>query len=35
MTYLKIDLKSLSECSLSVPSVGKGFYMQEGGVFYD
>lgn len=35
MTYLKIDLKSLSECSLSVPSVGKDFYMQEGGVFYD
>lgn len=35
MTYLKIDLKSLYECSLPVPPVGNDFYMQEGGVFYD
>ncbi len=35
LTYLKIDLKSLLECSLPVPSVTESFYMQKGGVFYE
>ena len=32
--YLRIDLKSMRQCMLDVPSVEPGFYMQKGGVFY-
>ncbi len=32
--YLRIDLKSLTQCILDVPKVTEGFYNQEGGKFY-
>ena len=35
MIYLKIDIKSLSKCALSVPPVATGFYQQRGGAFYE
>ena len=34
LTYLKIDVKSLRKCALTVPPVADGFYMQRGGAFY-
>lgn len=33
--YLRIDLKSMQQCILEVPSVSPDFYLQKGGVFYD
>ncbi|MCM4160905.1 integrase [Antarcticibacterium sp. W02-3] len=33
--YLRIDLKSMQQCMLEVPSVSPDFYLQKGGVFYD
>jgi site-specific recombinase XerD len=33
--YLRIDLKSMRQCVLDVPSVTKEFYEQKGGVFYE
>ncbi len=33
--YLRIDLKSMQQCMLEVPSVAIDFYMQKGGVFYE
>lgn len=35
MSYLRIDLNSLSKCALDVPIVPKDFYEQKGGMFYD
>lgn len=32
--YLRIDLKSMSKCSLEVPPVSSTFYQQKGGYFY-
>lgn len=32
--YLRIDLNSMRNCMLDVPSVNREFYEQEGGVFY-
>lgn len=34
MTYLKVDVMSLLECALPVPSVDESFYNQKGGAFY-
>lgn len=34
MKYLKIDIKSLMQCALPVPSVLEDFYIQRGGAFY-
>ena len=34
LTYLKIDIKSLIQCALPVPSVPEDFYKQRGGAFY-
>lgn len=34
MNYLRIDIKSLMQCSLDVPLVSINFYEQKGGVFY-
>ena len=33
--YLRIDLKSMRQCVLDVPSVAKEFYEQKGGAFYE
>ncbi|RLD34577.1 MAG: hypothetical protein DRI83_07860 [Bacteroidetes bacterium] len=33
--YLRIDLKSLRQCTLEVPSVAFSFYGQKGGYFYE
>jgi len=33
--YLRIDLKSLRQCTLEVPSVAVSFYGQKGGYFYE
>jgi integrase len=33
--YLRIDLKSMQQCMLEVPSVAIDFYVQKGGVFYE
>ena len=33
--YLRIDLKSLRQCALDVPSVSTSFYDQKGGYFYE
>ncbi len=35
MSYLRIDLGSLSQCALHVPPVSSSFYEQKGGVFYE
>jgi len=35
MVYLSVDIKSLLRCSLVVPPVTDGFYMQKGGWFYE
>lgn len=32
--YLRIDLKSLRQCTLEVPSISTSFYGQKGGYFY-
>lgn len=32
--YLRIDLRSMMQCTLEVPPVTAGFYLQKGGVFY-
>lgn len=32
--YLRIDLKSMKQCMLDVPTVASGFYGQKGGIFY-
>lgn len=32
--YLRIDSESLRQCALEVPKVSKGFYNQNGGMFY-
>ena len=34
-SYLRIDIESLRQCSLDVPSVPEAFYTQKGGVFYE
>lgn len=34
LTYIKIDLESLKQCSLDVPIVSEDFYNQRGGAFY-
>lgn len=34
MEYLRVDVSSLSRCSLDVPPVASDFYEQKGGVFY-
>jgi site-specific recombinase XerD len=34
MTYLRIDLASLTKCTLPVPCIPDDFYTQKGGVFY-
>jgi len=33
--YLRIDLKSMRQCMLDVPSVPNSFYEQKGGFFYE
>ena len=33
--YIRIDLKSLRQCALEVPSVSASFYQQKGGYFYE
>ena len=35
MTYLRVDLKALMNCSLNVPIVSIDFYNQKGGIFYE
>lgn len=35
MVYLSVDIKGLLRCSLDVPPVKDGFYMQKGGWFYE
>lgn len=35
MTYLNVDINGLLQCSLDVPPVTDGFYMQKGGWFYE
>ena len=35
MIYLSVDIKGLLRCSLDVPPVSDGFYMQKGGWFYE
>ena len=32
--YLRVDLKSMRQCALEVPSVPSSFYQQKGGYFY-
>lgn len=34
LAYLKIDIRSLQKCVLSVPEIADCFYMQRGGAFY-
>ena len=34
LAYLKIDIRSLQKCALSVPEIADCFYMQRGGAFY-
>lgn len=33
--YLRLDIESLKQCALDVPPVADGFYMQNGGHFYE
>jgi site-specific recombinase XerD len=33
--YLRIDLKSMQQCTLSVPAIPKEFYLQKAGIFYE
>ena len=35
MSYLRIDIDTLSQCVLDVPSVSINFYEQKGGIFYE
>ena len=35
MSYLRIDIESLSQCVLNVPPVSNNFYEQKGGIFYE
>lgn len=35
MYYLRIDLKSMEQCTLNVPEVATEFYEQQGGAFYE
>ena len=35
MSYLRIDINTLSQCILDVPSVSNNFYEQKGGIFYE
>jgi len=35
MSYLRIDIESLSQCVLNVPTVSNNFYEQKGGIFYE
>lgn len=35
MSYLRIDIDTLSQCALNVPSVSNNFYEQKGGIFYE
>ena len=35
MSYLRIDVESLSQCVLNVPTVSNNFYEQKGGIFYE
>ncbi|MEO6548194.1 MAG: site-specific integrase [Ferruginibacter sp.] len=35
MSYLRIDVTSLRQCALDVPSVLNQFYNQKGGIFYE
>jgi len=35
MVYLGVDVNGLLQCSLNVPIVPEGFYMQKGGWFYE
>lgn len=35
MSYLRIDVESLSQCVLNVPTVSNNFYKQKGGIFYE
>jgi site-specific recombinase XerD len=35
MSYLRIDIESLRQCTLDVPAVSEHFYEQKGGVFYE
>ena len=35
MSYLRIDIDTLSQCVLDVPSVSSNFYEQKGGIFYE
>ena len=33
--YLRIDLRSMQQCTLEVPPIDENFYLQKGGVFYE
>ena len=35
MSYLRIDITSLSQCALDVPPISNHFYEQKGGAFYE
>jgi len=35
MTYLRVDMKALMNCTLKVPIVSTDFYNQKGGIFYE
>lgn len=35
MSYLRIDITSLLQCALDVPSISNHFYEQKGGAFYE
>ena len=35
MTYLRVDMKALMNCTLNVPIVSTDFYNQKGGIFYE
>lgn len=35
MKYLRVDLNNLRHCALGVPLVGRDFYEQKGGMFYE
>ena len=35
MTYLSVDINGLLRCSLDVPPIAEGFFMQKGGWFYE
>ena len=35
MSYLRIDIESLSQCVLNVPPIPNNFYEQKGGIFYE